>query len=182
MKFLKVFVVVVVTSSFLFLQGCEDFWGGGWLWSEIDPEKRVTLGFEGICDDSSGDAVLTLNLTFHDRGFTGDDVYNQNRNGKKHMAIYSSDQWSVTVIGFDCGEADEEFNIGDGEGIVVSYCPQGLSSFNIDDCGIMGLYVTDTGDGGPSKGDTISVGLEGGHYDGYDLEGPLQGGNVTIAF
>ncbi len=42
------------------------------------------------------------------------------------------------------------------------------------------LTFHDSGARGPNKGDTVSVVITGGAFDGYSHSGTLQGGNVTF--
>lgn len=195
--------MVAVMAS---LSGCGPFWGGGWFWSELDPEQKANISFEGTCDDSTGDAVTSLTLTFHDRGFTGTGVYGQNRNGKKHMAIGSVDGGSFPVTDSTCAEANEDWNNPDlgafpyaalgtgGAGMLGMYCPLGYMGEPDDSqyCGEINFYVIDMEEGGASKGDLVMLQLIDGYYDGYTfgydsligewVGAELQGGNFTVSF
>ncbi len=42
------------------------------------------------------------------------------------------------------------------------------------------IVFHDGGANGPNKGDTVSVSIVGGAFDGYTHAGPLRGGNVTF--
>lgn len=48
------------------------------------------------------------------------------------------------------------------------------------DGGAFTITLVDTGETGPSKGDTVTISLTGGLHDGYSHSGVLQGGNVTV--
>ena len=176
-RFANVLVLGVMTLS---LSGCWSFFGGGWFWSNIDPTQRVNVGLEGTCTDDlgTGFGLVDLELTFHDRGFPAEGVYDQNKNGKKHMAVSARNPQPLALTD-SCENFDAsilgDFAVGAQQFV---YCPQGVSEG--DACGVGFVEVRDTTDGGPDKGDVLFLTLSGGFYDGYFFGGELQGGNFTV--
>lgn len=177
----KTFTLALLTMPLL-LSGCFVFYGGGWFWSELDSTKRVNVGVDGTCTQSGEDALIDLELTFHDRGYPAESVYNQKRSMKRSMVIMARNAESMVYQDTACGTLSGiEQDSGAFEGQQqFTYCPQGVQTG--DDCGLGTVTVGDFGAGGPDKGDYLELALSGGWYDGYEFAGSLQGGNFTVQY
>jgi len=172
MKILRIALLMV--SSLLF-SGCWVFYGGGWLYSTNG--GWINVGFEGTCTDvGENQALVDLELTWHDRGYDPEDVYEQNNNMKKHMVIMARNPNPIP-IDTNCDEGDNDYTRVGGQEFI--YCPPGVSPPS-DDCGMAEIGVADTGRTGPDKGDLLGLQLVGGWYDGYQRAGPLVKGNITV--
>ena len=107
--------LALLMGSVVLLQGCWNFYGGGWLWSETTSGEKVTVGFEGSCsetpnvtDPALNDIRLDIAFTFHDHGFTGEGVYGQNKKGKKHMAIEAAGYHESYGVDGNCADWSED--------------------------------------------------------------------------
>jgi hypothetical protein len=125
--------------------------GGGWLIG-VNGGARATIGFTGTCEpDSYTSGTFTGSLSYIDRSTSAPRV---------SFVLTSGDCWV---------DFDESLHI---EGTYQAR-PKG-------DSGTVNISFVDTGTTGPSKGDSISVDISGGAFDGYQHSGTLLGGNITI--
>ncbi len=125
---------------------------------------KATFGFQMVCQkDANGEPVVSGQLEYQDH---------RPWNGK-----------SVSFHGAVTGQA--EFLGPDGKAIECptdrqaafsgKYTPQPES---IGEAGTFTVQVEDAGKDGPSEGDTFTISLSGGIFDGYQQSGTLVGGNV----
>jgi len=137
------------------LSAC-DATGGGWLWG-VNETAKANIGVNGSCtpiDEYTPFGTLSGELSFVDRSTSDPRVSFVLREGICTIDPYTGD-----------------FLI---EGSYIAR-PKG-------DGGTAEIRLHDTGDNGPSKGDELVVELCGGAFDGYYLEGTLQGGNLKITY
>ncbi len=176
---MKILSALFVLTAPLLLSGCFVFYGGGWFWSEFDSTQRVNVGVNGTCTQSGEDVLLDLEMTFHDRGFPREDVYNQKRSMKRHMVIMARNTEPTLFADWDCDNP----GYPSGDAIAgqqsFSYCPQGVQPGD-EACGDGTVTVGDFDTNGPDKGDYLTLSLTGGFYDEYEFFGILQGGNFTV--
>lgn len=198
MNLVQKFRLALMLGSVVLLNGCWNFFGGGWLWSETTEGQKVTVGFEGSCsetpnanDPALNNIRLDVAFTFHDHGFTGEGVYDQSKNGKKHMTIEAAGYSESYGVDGTCADWSEDLEaVGDGfaTGSVWFYCPPGVGDPFDPVCGTAYGRILDTTHNGPDKGDEFCLEIYDGFYAGYtfgdcDPETPagrLQGGNFTV--
>jgi hypothetical protein len=139
------------------LPGCNTVEGGGFVLSATGFGK-ATFGFYLECENNA---------------VSGDMVYMDHPLGLKAQMVPDSTALSVGGVP-QCGG---QSGAGDFFG---TYTPSPTHDQNGDPLpgGRFHVILRDTGIGGPSKGDTISIQFFGGVYDGYANNRPLLGGNI----
>lgn len=153
------------------LLGCNPT-GGGWIWSLGGAPAKAQFGyaFHVNRQNPNGEAAQVRGrLHYRDRGWTmgGDTVSLRGQ----------LDEFTIYGLTFDAdggisGTPDFGMTTGVYEG---DYEPQPA---RIGPGGRFSVMVIDQGEPGPSAGDSFSITLMGGVFDGYSHSGTLQGGNL----
>jgi hypothetical protein len=168
-------LIVMAFAIVALVIGCNDINGGGWI--EKSNGKKANFGFNFKCKcegEGLGNAEASGQLQFHDR-----EKWNDFEKGVKFHGVVDS------VPQNTCGGLASKFE-GQYSG---SYTPQLSGSYTpqprklgklgkLDKGGRFTIYLKDNGESGPTKGDFFKLTLTGGIYDGYELEGTLEGGNI----
>jgi hypothetical protein len=173
-------LVIAATAMIVAVAGCVDISGGGWIPS-INEGYKATFGFNSLCTDTPGGAVLSGDIQYVDHGVI---IPNAKGKGNHPMAIHMSlDQFYGGIpplANATCLELDQELwgtLLTPGQdGRVVGYCPQPPDG----ECGTAFVVVLDTGNNGPTKGDMFAIELTDGPFGGYINIGALGGGNIAV--
>lgn len=154
-------LIVMAFAIVALVIGCNDINGGGWI--EKSNGKKANFGFNFKCKckgEGLGNAEASGQLQFNDR-----EKWKDFERGVKFHGVVDS------VPQNTCGGLASEF-----EGHYLgSYTPQPRK---LGKGGRFTIYLKDNGESGPTKGDYFELTLTGGIYDGYELEGTLEGGNI----
>jgi hypothetical protein len=153
--------------------GCDQFDGGGWLRSaNVLSNEKATFGINGKCrniDHPEFGQVAAL----HEGQF---EYYDHGTEVRFHGDVQSEP--FIFFIEPNTCKAVEEFL--HQQGFVGSasfhgnYRPQRGGA-----PGEFSGFLTDGGEPG-FVGDTFSITLFGGQYDGYTNTGPIEGGNIQV--
>jgi hypothetical protein len=140
----------------LALGGCDndDITGGGWIGTDNGKKVNFSFNFKCKCDDN-GPAKVSGQLQYNDRD--GDVRF--------HGVVDS------LVSGGTC---DGLLNSWEGR-YCGSYTPQPRK---LGAGGTFEIHLVDNGEGGPSKGDELTLSLVGGVHDRYKIDATLEGGNI----
>ena len=142
--------LALIVVAVVALAAC-DGTGGGWL-TGVNGGARATFGFTGTCTpDSYTTGTFTGSLSYIDRSTSSPRV---------NFLLTSGDCWV---------DFDDSLHVSG----TYQARPKGAS-------GTVDITFVDTGNTGPSKGDSIAVDISGGAFDGYQHSGTLLGGNITI--
>lgn len=154
----RVLLAVSIVLVALGLAGCPPYSGGGWIYSQAGEDAKATFGFDLNCEEGSTSGYLQ----YRDHGvqYTGAD-------GKERSLGFHGE---VTPTAANCSGEFDGWYAG-------TYTPQPPK---MGEGGSFLVIVTDNGEVGPDKEDTIWVQLTGGVFDGYSHSGTLQGGNITL--
>jgi hypothetical protein len=152
--------------------------GGGWIPSYFDENARATFGFSLACNTKTN--KISGQFQYVDHGID------------PNLAIHGFiSPFSVTELEFDtCADlaaaAAQGFELDPGQAIASGpYKPQvdGVDTnckTNPTACGQFVVFAADNTTSPCSGGDAIALELIGGLYSGYENEGCLNGGNITI--
>lgn len=161
--FARSLIVLVFAFIALALGGCpdenDDMTGGGWL--VTNSGKKVNFGFNFKCKgDDNGIAKTSGQLQYNDRekGVRFHGVANSWFEGD------TCNGWLDTWGGRYCG--------------IYTPQPPKDKKGKVREGGRFEIKVVDGGKKGPSKGDTLTLDLFGGIYDGYSQSADLAGGNI----
>ena len=160
---IKAKLSIPLVISTVFLTGCFDVSGGGWIHSAAGGKNKATFGFEMLCDQDTKEASGTI--TYHDSGVTVDG-YGGNYKGKPKKLALNGVIAGNEGCGLDAPYAEYR---GDYTPIPASVGPGG--SFRV--------YVSDGGETGPDKDDKIMIFIDTGIFAGYENDQYLQGGNIS---
>jgi len=165
--FARSLIVMVFAVIALALAGCDqdDMTGGGWI--ELNSGKKVNFAFTFKCkSDDNGNAKVSGQLQYndHEKGVMFHGVADSLIEGGTCNGLL--DTWE----GQYCG----------------TYTPQPRK---LGEGGRFEIKVVDSGEKGPSKGDELTLTLDGGYHDGYGIdtklaadgtfkEGNIKGGNI----
>lgn len=161
MKRVAGFVVLGLALVACFTQGASVS-GGGW-GSSRSGEGKANFGFSIKCDEAA-DTVA------------GHFVYHDKDAGLPWETVNIKGIVDISITDLECEEIPASTSFG---GI---YTAQGNKACKaLDNCsGIFTMSVTDSGAQGADKGDSLSIALVGGVYDGYENSGPVEGGNLKV--
>jgi hypothetical protein len=168
--------VLLTAALLLTATGCENWTGGGWIYSAIGTEAKATLGFEATCEDTAFDEVaFNLMFQYRDHGITVTGADGKDRK----LAFHGEFNEIVSEAGVSCENLDALFESQfGGDGFVVPYEPQPAKT---GEGGLAIIWLEDSGQqGAPPKGDGIALYLDGGVFDGYYNNGFFQGGQITL--
>jgi hypothetical protein len=152
--------------------------GGGWIPSAFDEGARATFGFSLSCNPKTN--KISGQFQYVDHGID------------PNLAIHGFiSPFSVTELNFDtCAQlaaaAGQEFELDPGQALASGpYKPQvdGVDTnckTNPTACGQFVVFAADNTTSPCLGGDALALELIGGLYSGYENEGCLNGGNITI--
>jgi ribosomal protein L27 len=177
-RFANSLIVMVFAIVALAMVGCNDINGGGWI--KKSNGKKANFGFNFKCkSDDTGNAKVSGQLQFNDHE-TGVKFHGVADSVPLDTCGGSSAEWAGQYSGSYIPESAGQYS--------GSYTPRGRKSSTPElrklskgeEQGRFEIYLEDRGESGPSKGDYFRLTLEGGIYDGYSLEGTLEGGNIQV--
>lgn len=154
-RFVSSLMVMVFAVVALVVVGCNDINGGGWIKKSNGKKANFGFNFKCKCDDF-GNVEVSGQLQFNDH-----------EKGVKFHGVADSVPWNT------CGGLSSKWA---GE-YLGSYTPQPRK---LGEGGRFEIYLEDRGEPGHSKGDYFRLSLTGGIYDGYSLDGTLEGGNIQV--
>lgn len=160
--FARSLIVMVFAVIALALAGCDqdDMTGGGWI--ELDSGKKANFAFNFKCkSDDNGNAKVSGQLQYndHEEGVSFHGVADSLIEGGTCNGLL--DTWEGQYFG--------------------TYTPQPRK---LGEGGRFEIKVVDSGEKGPSKGDELTLTLDGGCYAGYKIDttfaedGTLKSGNI----
>jgi hypothetical protein len=157
----------------VFLTGCLDILGGGWLWSANGEDAgRATFGFDFDCD--SGSNTAGGHMTYHDQGVrVNEEPYlsqGAEWRGKPKILAIQGEVFSTLIVPCDADGVYFAGYFGHYEPIPPS----------IGEGGVFEVTASDGGDTGPDKGDHLQIAILTGVFAGYQNEGSPGGGNISL--
>ncbi len=187
----------IVTMSALLLlalvaSGCTSFNGGGYLRSAnllAPATEKATFGINGKCKAGQFNLGPPLGVVQGAGLFDGQFEYHDDAKKIGGVAVRIHGRVAADAVqplavfkGFTCREV-RQFFAGEGDlpGVAYfqgKYRPQysTLATKN----GTFTGYISDLGEPGVQAGDTFSITLQGGAFNGYTNTGPLKGGNLQV--
>jgi hypothetical protein len=187
--------IMTTTTALLLLalvaSGCTSFDGGGYLRSAnlLATTEKATFGINGTCktgqfnvagfpEPVQGAGLFNGQFEYHDdaKKIGGVAV-------RIHGRVAADAEQPLAVFrGLNCREVRQLFaGEGDRPGVAYfqgKYRPQ--YSTLATQKGTFTGYISDLGEPGVQAGDTFSITLQGGAFNGYTNTGPLKGGNLQV--
>jgi len=161
----------LATLCSVFLAGCFDISGGGWMWSANGPDAgKATFGFDFYCEPDSYSAGG--HMTYHDQGVTVDEYEGQGATwrGKPKKLAIQGEVFATLVTKCESRAAYYAGYVGHYEPIPPS----------IGEGGYFEVTADDSGDTGPDKDDYLQITILTGVFAGYTNSGSPGGGNISL--
>jgi hypothetical protein len=179
----RILVLLAIVGVGLLVAGCEQATGGGFISSPPplpgeEEEDKATFGFTTNCKNTTlenGDAAAQIKGQFQ--------YYDREADVRFHAflpPITLSDGFVPPDVTDACVFLDElaEQEFGE-DSFVLLYRVQGGPKDEREEEGLVRVRVVDAGEPG-INGDTVTIQVLTGPYEGYTRTGVIEGGNIQV--